>query len=214
MVILYSNKRLEYWDGDKLKGEILIEGAIARKIDTFEADDQENAFEITNPAGESILFAAESLSVADEWIYKLYSVINNTWKIDIKCKQLSQLFGLKPAEYFTFDEAYNKSELLNELSTVGGVWRYEPIYYDEYFSTLISRVTSYLRIINFEAKFLSACSARKIRIRPSMTVGGEGYKNKSFHCSVTPDGILLIEFQTGTLIITNIACVLFVCLYN
>lgn len=196
MVLLFSNKTLQYWDGDVLKGDIMIGSAMVCSIDKHDAEEQENAFEVTNSNGDNILFAAATKAIANEWIYKINTVIHNTWKIDIKMREFSQLFSLPKNKYFTFDEAYNKSDLLMQLSSVGGAWRYEYIYYEEYFDTLITRIKQFFRIVTFEETFLSTFHAHKIRIRPSTTLAEKG---KSFQTSVSGDGILLIEFQSGML---------------
>jgi hypothetical protein len=176
MVLLYSNKKLQYWDNEFVKGDIDVEGAIVRSISAAEADGQPHAFEITNPNGDKILFSSESAKVTELWVTKFISVIHNQWKINKYCKELSQLFNLPLSQHFTFDESYNRSELIKELTSVGGAWRYELIYYDEYFTTLIARIRNYLRIVSFEEKFLATFTARKIRIRPSKTLIRKSFK--------------------------------------
>ena len=195
MVVLFSNQQLEYWDGDKLKGHIALDNAVIKDIEPSEADDQHNAFEITNTShSERILFALENASIVQQWKYKIQTVIDNTWRRELKLEELSKLLNCKPKEYFTLDESYNKSVLIAELSSVGGRQRYEFVYYDAYLGALIKRVSSYLRVISFQELFLKAVHSRCIRIRPFEPTPERA---RHFYCSIAENGVLLIEFQTG-----------------
>lgn len=195
MVVLYSNQQLEYWDGDKLKGHISLDNAIVKDIEPFEADDQHNAFEISNAAhAEKITFALENAKTVEVWKYKIQTVIDNTWRREAKLEELSKLVNLSRNEYFTLDESYNKSVLIAELSSVGGRQRYEFVYYDAYLAALIKRISSFLRVMGFQDQFLKTFSSRSIRIRPFEPTPE---RQRGNYCSVAEGGVLLIEFQTG-----------------
>ncbi len=85
-VCLHVSKKLTYWDGETLKGEITLDGASTRLIHPSDADGKMYAFEVMNKDGQSLMFCTDSDEITTSWMNGIAAVVNGTWnkeKIDM-----------------------------------------------------------------------------------------------------------------------------------
>ncbi len=81
-VSLYPvERKIVYFEGDKVRGEIFIANGVVRHIDSSHADGRENAFEVSSSTGDSIIFNSASPDLTMKWIDSVNMVISNHWDI-------------------------------------------------------------------------------------------------------------------------------------
>jgi hypothetical protein len=108
-IVLDRNNKLLYYDGKQLKGELLLEGATARHIDSDMADGRPFAFEVSGLGGtkkhqnSSLILAASCINDANDWVEALTKAANA-----LPVQKSHDVTG-----YTTFEEAASQSKPLD-----------------------------------------------------------------------------------------------------
>lgn len=108
-IVLDRSNKLSYYDGKQLKGELSLEGATARHIDSDLSDGRQFAFEVSGLGGtkkhqnNSLILAASCINEANDWVEVLTKAANA-----LPVQKSHDVTG-----YTTFEEAASQSKPLD-----------------------------------------------------------------------------------------------------
>lgn len=88
---LYEDFRMQYFDGDVLRGEFPINGAIVEAVEGEKAEGKDFAFTISTKESEKILLAAGSEEERQSWIKAIKDVSTGKFRLRLQLSLIAQL---------------------------------------------------------------------------------------------------------------------------
>lgn len=139
---LYEDFRMQYCDGDVLRGEFPIDGAKAEAVDGEKAEGKEFAFEITTKESEKILLAAKDDAERQSWIKAVQDVSSGKFKLRLLLSMIAQ--QLKFPEGTTLNIEIDEPALQSVMSSDGYTADRMIEIVEEYLKSLHSHVARYV----------------------------------------------------------------------
>lgn len=87
---LFEDFRMQYCDGDVLRGEFPVDNARVEAVEGEKAEGKEFAFEITTKESEKILLAASSVEERNDWIKAVRDVSSGKFRLRLQLSLIAQ----------------------------------------------------------------------------------------------------------------------------